>query len=78
MALYSPKDDTTTYGYYFLFFVSSAAPSIDLGEIPENRGNISRRETRNAREVMRILHLVLSRDFPPFDISLGRPLRMDL
>lgn len=35
------------YGYYFLFSVSS--PGIDLGEIPENRGYISRRERGYAR-----------------------------
>lgn len=59
IALYSPKD-VTTYGYYFLFSVSS--PGIDLGENPrESREYIASREGQC--EVMRILRPFLFCDF---------------
>jgi len=70
IALYSPKD-VTTYGYYFLFSVSSSG--IDLGEIPENRENISCRERGNAD----ITPLSFC-DFLQFGISLSQALRMNL
>jgi len=67
IALYPPKD-VTTYGYYFLFSVSSS--SIDLGKIPENRENISR---EGQREVMRILRPFLSVTFYNLVFRLARP-----
>lgn len=74
IALYSPKD-VTTYGYYFLFSVSSSG-YWSRGNPRESREYIVSREGQC--EVMRILRPFLSSDFLQFGISLIPALRMNL